>query len=63
MDWRNREEIISNILNETGAYKRLGEFIEELGLPRYELADMAYDIEAAIDKIITNKKRHIEENE
>ena len=54
------KEKISNILNETKAYERLGEFIEELGLPRYEMVDLAYEVESAIQEIITNK---LKENE
>lgn len=54
------QEKISNILNETKAYDRLGKMIESLGLHRFDLADMAYDIEEAIEAIINEK---IEENE
>lgn len=55
MEWFEKEERISNILNKTKAYERLGEFIEELGLPKYEMADLAYEIESAIQEIITSK--------
>ena len=51
---------ISNILNDTKAYEQLGKMIESLGLSDSDLADMAYDIEEAIEIIINNK---IEENE
>ena len=54
------QEKISNILNETKAYNRLVEMIESLGLSDSDLADMAYDIEEAIEEIIINK---IDENE
>lgn len=54
------QEKISNILNETKAYNRLGKMIEELGLSDSDLADMAFDIEEAIEIIINEK---IEENE
>ena len=54
------QEKISNILNETKAYDRLGKMIESLGLSESDLADMAFDIEEAIEIIINEK---IEENE
>jgi hypothetical protein len=54
------QETISNILNVTKAYEHLGKMIEPLGLSEYDLADMAYDIEEAIERIINEK---IEENE
>lgn len=55
MEWFEKEERISNILNETKAYEQLGGFIEELGLPRYKMVDLAYEIESAIQEIITSK--------
>ena len=54
------QEKISNILNETKAYDRLGKMIESLGLSKSDLSDMAFDIEEAIEIIINEK---IEENE
>lgn len=54
------QETISNILNVTKAYEHLGKMIESLGLSDSDLADMAYDIEEAIEAIINEK---IEENE
>ena len=54
------QEKISNIMNGTGCYKELSILIESLGLDRLDLADMAYDIEEAIEAIINEK---IEENE
>jgi hypothetical protein len=54
------QEKISNILNTTKAYSHLGELIRSLGLSDSDLADMACDIEGAIERIINEK---IEDNE
>ena len=46
------QERISQILNNTKAYEQLGNLMKDIGLEKADLADLAYEIEEAIERII-----------